>query len=500
LTFLGIDIGTSAAKAVLVDERQSTLAEGSAPLAIDMPRPGWFEQDPATWWRATDAAVGAVRTAAPKAFAALEGIGLSGQMHGAVILDREDRPIRPAILWNDGRAVAECAGLEAEVPRLPEIAGIGAMPGVTAPKLCWLRRHEPQAFARMAHVLLAKDMVRLHLTGEHATDMADAAGTLLLDEAARDWSDPILAAAGVGRSQMPRLLEGTAVSGMLRPAVAAAWGLAHSVPVAAGAGDAAAGAIGLGAVAEGDGFLSLGTSAQIFRTRDRYAPKPATLIHAFAHGLPGRWFEMAALLNGAGWLDWAARLLGIDDVAAVLGRIESEFRGPSPVLFLPYLAGERTPLNDPDARGVFAGLDHAASRETLIQAVLEGVVFALMDGQLAFGEGLGGAPLPVAGGGARSRFWIRLIASGLGRPLVRVAGADKGPAFGAARLARIAATGEAPEDVCRKPEAIETVGPGAALSAAYRERFEDFRRLYRRLRAVRQAPAATADRRQAAIP
>ena len=485
MIFLGIDIGTSAVKAVLVDERQRVLAEGAAPLRVDTPRPGWSEQDPASWWRATEMAVAAVRASAPSAFAATEAIGLSGQMHGAVALDAEDRPIRPAILWNDGRAVAECAELEAAVPGLPRIAGIAAMPGFTAPKIAWLRRHEPQTFARIAHVLLAKDLVRLHLTGEHATDMADAAGTLLLDEAARDWSDAILAAAGLSRGHVPRLLEGTAASGTVRPAVAAAWGLSCAVPVAAGTGDAAAGAVGLGAVGEGDGFLSLGTSAQIFLTRDRYEPKPETLIHAFAHALPGRWFEMAALLNGGGCLDWAARLLGIGDIGACLDRLEAEFHGPSPVLFLPYLAGERTPLNDADARGVFAHLEYATSRETIVQAVLEGVVFALMDGQLAFGKGLGGVPLAIAGGGARSRLWTRLIASGLDRPLLRVVGADKGPAFGAARLARLAFTGETPEDACRKPEVIETVEPDPALTGAYRERFENFRALYRRLRAVR---------------
>jgi xylulokinase len=485
LTFLGIDIGTSAVKAVLADHRQTILADGAAPLSIEIPRPGWCEQDPESWWRATEAAIGMVRSKAPVAWAAIHAIGLSGQMHGAVILNKADQPIRPAILWNDARAEAEGAELESAVPDLPRIAGIGAMPGFTAPKLCWLRRHEPRSFDRLARLCLAKDFVRLRLTGECATDMADAAGTLLLDEAARDWSDPILAAVGVSRAEVPRLLEGSAISGTVRPALASSWGLSHAVPVVAGAGDAAAGAIGLGAIGEGNGFLSLGTSAQIFRSRDRYEPKPETLIHTFAHALSGRWFEMAALLNGAGCLDWAAQLLGITDIAAFLGRVELAFRGPAPVLFLPYLAGERTPLNDPRARGVFANLDLGTTPETLIQAVLEGVMFALMDGQRAFGRGLGGAPLAVAGGGARSRFWLRLIASGLRRPLLRVAAAERGPAFGAARLARLGTTGEAVDEICSKPEVLETIEPDPGLADAYRERFDTFRGLYRALKAVR---------------
>ncbi|CAN5173803.1 xylulokinase [soil metagenome] len=485
LTLLGIDIGTSAVKAVLVDERQEILAESAAPLSVEKPQPGWYEQDPESWWRASGFAVGGLRTRSPAAFAAIEAIGLSGQMHGAVILDKDKQPIRPAILWNDGRADTECVELESAVPGLPLIAGIGAMPGFSAPKLCWLRRHEPLSFSRIAHVCLAKDFVRFRLTGECATDMADAAGTLLLDEAARDWSDPILAAVGLSRAQVPRLLEGNAISGTVRPAVAASWGLSAGVPVVAGAGDAAAGAIGLGAIGEGDGFLSLGTSAQIVRSRDRYQPTPETLIHTFAHALPGRWFEMAALLNGAGCLDWAAQLLGITDITVFLGSVELAFRGPASVLFLPYLAGERTPLNDPGARGVFANLELSTTRETLIQAVLEGVVFALMDGQLAFGQGLGGPPLAVAGGGSRSRFWLRLIASGFGRPLLRIAAAENGPAFGAARLARLGITGETPDEVCSKPEVLETIEPDPALADAYRQRFETFRGLYRGLKRAR---------------
>jgi xylulokinase len=484
--FLGIDIGTSAVKAVLVDERQSVVGDAAAPLATSHPRPGWSEQDPEDWWRAVEIVVGSIRTAAPSAFRDIGAIGLSGQMHGAVLLDANHAVIRPAMLWNDGRAVEECAEFERNVPGLARIAGVTAMPGFTAPKLLWLKRHEPAAFARMRRILPAKDYVRLRLTGEFATDMSDAAGTLFLDEARRDWSAPMLAACGLGRDSLPRLLEGSAPSGVLRPALREAWGIERAAMVAAGAGDAAAGAIGLGAIDEGDSFVSLGTSAQFFVTRESYRPKPERLVHAFAHALPGRWFEMAALLNGASPLGWLARLLGEGDIDALVDRVAARFRGPSPLLFLPYLSGERTPLNDPEARGVFAGLDAASDSVDLVQAVLEGVAFSLVDARDALGWH-GEGPLPVIGGGARNRFWLRLIASALGVPVGRVAGADKGPAFGAARLARLALTGEASADVCVKPPLTETIEPEPALHRAYGERIEAFRGLYRSLKARRRA-------------
>ena len=269
--------------------------------------------------------------------------------------------------------------------------------------------------------------------------MSDAAGTLLLDEGKRDWSDEVVAACCVERAALPRLLEGSAPSGALRRDVLSAWGLERDVVVAAGAGDAAAGAIGIGAIGDGDSFISLGTSAQFFVARDRYEPKPETLIHAFAHALPGRWFEMAAMLNGATVLDWIARILGEPDIGALIDRVAARFIGPSPIIFLPYLSGERTPHNDADARGVFFGLDASAGRDDLVQAVLEGVVFSLMDARLALGAaGHRVAAIAAVGGGVQSRFWMKLIAGGLGIPILRHAGAGKGPAFGAARLARLA--------------------------------------------------------------
>lgn len=494
--FVGLDIGTSAVKAVLVDDDQRVVARAAVALAPPAsPRPNWFEQDPADWWRAAEGAVAELRRAAPSALGDVAAVGLSGQMHGAVLLDASHRPLRPAILWNDGRAAAECAALTEAVPDIASIAGVMPMPGFTAPKLLWLRKHEPEIFAGAAHILLAKDFVRLRMTGAVATDMVDAAGALLLDEARRDWSAPILAAVGIERALLPRLLEGPAVSGILLPDVADAWGLPKDTIVAAGAGDVAAGAVGAGVIGDGATMISLGTSAQIFVARDRYRPRAEGTIHGFAHALPGRWFEMAALLNGASCLDWVARLLG-DDPATLLARAETRFDGPSPVTFLPYLAGERTPLNDPDACGAFARLDHATSRDDLVQAVLDGVALSLADAMAGLG-GTAARPIPMVGGGGRSRFWMMLIASALGRPLARIAGADDGPAFGAARLARMAVTGETADAVATPAAIAEIVEPDATLNRSYGERLGALRDLARSLREARDA---TADWRPAGRP
>jgi xylulokinase len=481
MILLGIDLGTSSLKAVLVDEREKVLAASSAPLKTSVPRPGWSEQDPHDWRRALEKVIGELRATAPTALGAVRALGLSGQMHGAVILDEAGEPIRPAILWNDARATEECAQLEAAVPDLPWIAGIHAMPGFTAPKLLWLKAHEPENFPRIKRIVLPKDYLRLFLTGEAATDMADAAGTLWLDQGARDWSDAMLAASGLDRSQMPALKEGPETTGSLRADVLNAWGIEGPVVAAAGAGDVAAAAIGIGAVDDGDAFISLGTSAQFFVADDRYRPKPEALIHAFAHALPKKWFRMAAMLNGATCLDLVAGVIG-GDIADLLKRAEAAYRGPSRVLFLPYLSGERTPHDDPYARGVFAGLDHDVGPLDLVQAVLEGVAFSLLEARrLMESADVRLGRVSAVGGGARSRFWMQIAANVLGIPVVRHAGGETGPAFGAARLARMALTGEKPGDVCAKPPIRDVCEPDPALTAAYAPRFEVYRKLYRAL-------------------
>jgi xylulokinase len=410
--------------------------------------------------------------------AAVRGIGLSGQMHGATLLDAADRVLRPAILWNDGRSAAECAVLEQRAPRSRAITGNLAMPGFTAPKLLWVAAHEPQIFRRIARVLLPKDYLRLRLCGEYASDMSDAAGTLWLDVARRTWSSEMLAASGLGLETMPRLVEGSEPSGTLRASIAADWGLAAGAIVAGGGGDNAAGAIGIGVIRPGDAFLSLGTSGVYFVAGERFAPAPEGGVHAFCHCLPATWHQMAVILSAASCLSWVTALTGAENEAALLADVERSDRDPG-ILFLPYLSGERTPHNDPGATGAFVGLTHDTTRADLARAVLEGVAFALADGQAALcASGTRIARVSVIGGGARSRFWGRILAAALDRPLRYHAGGEHGPAFGAARLARLAVAGEAPAAVCTAPPVEAVVEPDATLRDRYASRLETFRTLY----------------------
>jgi xylulokinase len=480
--YLGIDVGTSAVKAILVDERQAAVAEADMPLQVSRPQDLWSEQDPEAWWQAVQHAIEQLRTENPAALADVRGIGLSGQMHGAVLLDDAGRPLRPAILWNDGRSFREAQELREQHPELSHAMGVIPMPGFTAPKLLWLARHEPETFRAVRKVLLPKDYIRLKLTGSAVTEMSDAAGTWWLDEAARDWSDEALTATGLTRDHMGDLVEGSQPSGIVRAELAQQWGMRGDVVVAGGGGDAAAGAVGLGAIDDGSAFISLGTSGQLFVTTQDFSPAPEALVHSFCHAIPGRWFQMAAMLNGASCLAWAAGLLKAD-IGELLRQTEAAYRAPSSLIFLPYLAGERTPHNDPYARGVFFGLSPETRQTDLVQAVLEGVAFSFADAKQCLAQA--GTQLTHAGmigGGSRSTFWTRIFASVLDVPLMRYEGSDKGPAFGAARLARLASTGESPDAVCTAPAIIETVEPDPGLVERYAPRVEAYRRLYRSLK------------------
>lgn len=457
--YLGIDIGTSGVKAVVTDSAGAVVEQATAAVSVSRPRPLWSEQDPADWRRATDQAV---RALSGERRAAVKAIGLAGQMHGATLLGADDRPLRPAILWNDGRSFAECAELEAAEPRSREITGNLAMPGFTAPKLLWVRKHEPGVFAAARRVLLPKDYVRLTMTGDAASDMSDAAGTLWLNVAARAWSPEMLAATGLDERAMPSLHEGPENTGVLRDEVAREWGM-KPVPVAAGGGDNAAGAVGVGVTRPGDAFLSLGTSGVLFVAGDAFLPNPARAVHAFCHALPERWHQMSVMLSAASCVDWAARLAGARDAAAFIAAAEQRERMHGPEIFLPYLSGERTPHNDPHARGVLFGCDHETDAASLAQAVLEGVAFAFADGleALAAGGGRVGS-ITVIGGGARSRYWRRILAAALGRPLVYRRDGDVGPAYGAAKLAQLSLGEDEPEAVLAPPEALETTEPQAS--------------------------------------
>lgn len=481
--FLGVDIGTSAVKALIVDDRERPVVGAEVALATSRPAPGWSEQHPDVWWQAVQKALAEMAEAVPGVLGRVAAIGLSGQMHGAVLIGRDDRPLRPAILWNDGRAAAEATALNATLPDLGQIAGVPAMAGFLAPKIAWLRTHEPETLAATKHVLLPKDWVRFLLTGEFATDMCDAAGSLLLDEAHRQWAPTIAEAVGLQLEQLPRLLEGPDISGSVTAAAAAATGLPEGIPVVAGAGDAAAAGIGIGAVDDGDAFISLGTSSQLFLTTADYRPNPDALVHAFAHALPGRWFQMAAMLNGASVMAWTAGVTGVADLGTALDALAARGRAVSPITFLPYLQGERTPHDDPAARGVFFGMDGGTDSLDLLQAAVEGMAFTLVDAVAAL-ETAGPVPaiLAAVGGGSRGRFVMEVVASALGRPIRRYAGGERGPAFGVARLARLAVTGEAITDVCIKPELRDVILPHAERQAALAARLPLYRDLYRVLK------------------
>src|SRR5438105_3448361 len=481
--YLGIDLGTSELKLLLLDERHRIVATIGEPLTVSRPQPLWSEQDPADWWAALDRAMQRLRAEQPAAFGAVRAIGPSGQMHGAVLLDRDDRVLRPAIRWNDGRSGPQCAVLEAAVPMLHKIAGNQAMPGLTAPKLMWVREHEPQVFERVAKVLLPKDWLRLQLCGESVSEMSDASGTLWLDVGARRWSSELLAACGLGVDQMPRLVEGSAVSGRLRPTLAERWGLPTGIPIAGGGGDNAASAVGIGAVAPGQGFVSLGTSGVIFLTDRRFQPAPASAVHTFCHALPGRWHRMSVMLSAASALRWARELLGHTSEAALLERVaalNAMQRDQAP-LFLPYLSGERTPHNDPNAQGVLFGLTHSHDAAAVGYAVLEGISFGLLDGWMALRPDRESVQaLSLVGGGARSALWAQLLASALGVTLQVHEGGQAGGALGAARLAWLASLEDdgAEADVCRAAPLAHEYHPDPAEAALLAPRHERFRALY----------------------
>ena len=479
--FLGIDLGTSSVKSVLVDENERIVATRSVPLAVRRPAPGFSEQDPEDWWEAVLATIDAIAASCPNEIAAVAGIGLSGQMHGATLLDASGEVLRPCILWNDTRSTVECEAFELAFPRSREITGNLAMPGFTAPKLLWIRRHEPDVFARAATVLLPKAYLRWRLTGELVEEMSDASGTLWLDVGRREWSVEALHASGLTTGHMPRLVEGIAPSGTLKPELSRRWRMKPPV-VAGGAGDNAAGAIGLGAVRPGSAFVSLGTSGVVWATTSRFAPNPAAAVHTFCHALPNTWHQMGVTLSAASCLSWWSGVIGASE-ATLLAELGDIPMDPSPVLFLPYLSGERTPHNDAAVRGAFVSLSHESDRAALTRAVLEGVAFSLRDSL----DALSAAGTPIAsadviGGGSRSRVWTAILASALDRPLHRLGEGDTGAAFGAARLGRIASTGEAPETVCRPPRRLETIEPDPALRDKYAERIEAHRRLYRAMR------------------
>ena len=476
--YLGLDLGTSGLKGIVVDDAQRIVAEATAPLTVSRPADGWSEQSPADWIAAAEAVFAALPA---QTLGALKGIGLSGQMHGATLLDRADNVLRPCILWNDTRAAAEAARLDAD-PRFRALTGNIVFPGFTAPKLVWVKAHEPELFRRVAKILLPKDYLRLWLTGEHVAEMSDAAGTAWLDTGRRDWSDALLAATDLSRDHMPRLVEGSQVSGHLRPDLARRFGLPAGIVVAGGGGDNAASGIGVGVVKAGQAFVSLGTSGVLFAANDGYRPDAATAVHTFCHALPGTWHQMGVILSATDALNWFARLTGTD--AATLTGALGPLQAPAKTRFLPYLGGERTPLNDAAIRGAFIGLEHATDRDAATRAVLEGVSFAIRDCRDALAAtGTKITRLLAVGGGSKSGYWLSAIATALGTPVSLPAAGDFGGAYGAARLAIMAATGAGAE-IATLPAIDRTIDPDPALAAAFDEGHARYRAARESLRGL----------------
>lgn len=434
--YIGIDLGTSGVKAILLNEQGDVVASHTEKLTVSRPHPLWSEQDPEQWWSATDRAVKALGQ--QHSLREVKALGIAGQMHGATLLDEQQKVLRPAILWNDGRCGEECVMLENQVPQSRAITGNLMMPGFTAPKLLWVQRHEPEIFNQIDKVLLPKDYLRLRMTGDFASDMSDAAGTMWLDVAKRDWSDVMLAACKLTRAHMPALYEGSEITGTLLPDVAKAWGM-QEIAVVAGGGDNAAGAVGVGMMNAGQAMLSLGTSGVYFAVSDGFLSKPESAVHSFCHALPERWHLMSVMLSAASCLDWAAKLTGLASVPALIDAAQQADEHAEPVWFLPYLSGERTPHNNPQAKGVFFGLTHQHGPAELAQAVLEGVGFALADGMdVVHACGVQPASITLIGGGARSEYWRQMLSDISGLQLDYRTGGDVGPALGAARLAQIA--------------------------------------------------------------
>lgn len=475
--YLGLDLGTSGVKAMLIDGDQKIIGSASGSLDVSRPHSGWSEQDPAHWIRATEEAVAGLKAKFPKELSAVKGIGLSGQMHGATLLDAEDKVLRPCILWNDTRSHVEAAALDAN-PIFRKLTGNIVFPGFTAPKLAWVAKNEPDIFAKVAKVLLPKDYLRLWLTGEHISEMSDSAGTSWLDTGARKWSSELLAATGLDEKQMPSLVEGTEQAGKLRGELSYKWGMAEGVVIAGGAGDNAASACGMGTVAEGQAFVSLGTSGVLFAANASYLPKPESAVHAFCHALPKTWHQMGVILSATDALNWYSNITA-KTAAELTQELGDTLKAPSGVTFLPYLSGERTPHNDAAIRGVFIGLGHESSRAVLTQSVLEGVTFAIRDNLEALkSAGTSISRVTAIGGGSRSRYWLQSIATSLGVPVDIPADGDFGAAFGAARLGLIAATGADPRSVCSAPKTDETIEPVSGLSEAYDTAYARYRALY----------------------
>ena len=478
--FIGLDLGTSHLKGIVIDDAQNVCAEASVSLSLMRPKNGWSEQNPQDWLDATENVMASLANKVN--LKKVNAIGLSGQMHGATLLDKNDNVLRPCILWNDTRSAEEASYLDSKTI-FRNLTGNIVFPGFTAPKLAWVRKHEPNIFAKISKVLLPKDYLRLWLCGEYVAEMSDAAGTSWLDVKRRDWSDALLAETDLDRSQMPTLIEGCEISGVLKKTHASKWGLPHGVIIAGGGGDNAASAIGVGVVKAGDAFVSLGTSGVLFAASDEYQPDAASAVHTFCHALPKTWHQMGVILAATDAMNWFGEVLNssAQEMTNDLGLLKA----PSKTLFLPYLGGERTPHNDAQIRASFINLDHNADRQAMIRAVIEGVAFAFRDCFDALSStGTKINQLVAVGGGAKSEYWVQAIATTLGLPISIPVAGDYGGAFGAARLGMIA-YGINRYDVAISPKIKHIIEPVMSLHDDYLSALKSYRETYKVLKAIR---------------
>ena len=481
--YLGLDLGTSGLRGLLVQEDGSIVASAQETYSVNHPHASWSEQDPTDWTTACESVITSLRANYMEAFSDLKGIGVSGHMHGATLVDSNGGVLRPCMLWNDTRAHLEAEQLDA-LEGFQEISGNIVFPGFTAPKVLWVANNEPEIFAKISKILLPKDYMNFWLTGNYVSDMSDAAGTSWLDCGAREWSPDLLSKSGMRQDQVPDLFEGSAPIGNLRSELAERWGVGRNVTVVGGGGDNAAAACGVGALREGDAFVSLGTSGVLLAAKDSFAPMPASAVHTFCHAVPNRWYQMGVILAATDSLNWLSQILDADaaDLAGIVG---TSINGPNNMRFLPYLSGERTPHNDSAIRGAMLNIDIASTRADMVQAVMEGVSFALRDNLEALkSTGTNLSRALGIGGGAQSEFWVELVATVLDIPIDLPEKGEFGAALGAARLAIVGKTGQDPQTVMTPPKVAKTILPRGELTEKYQLAYERYKLTYPALKAL----------------
>ena len=475
--YLGLDLGTSGLKGILIDKNQDLIASAEYTYKVQKLSKGWSEQNPKDWIDACEKVIDYLLDNASGEISALRAIGISGQMHGATLLDKNSEVIRPCMLWNDTRAYKEAKNMD-EIARFREISGNIVFPGFTAPKVAWIERNEPRNFKKISCVLLPKDYLRFWLTGDLISDMSDAAGTSWLDLKNRCWSEELLNFSKLDPDKMPTLVEGSQPVGSLRAELKRKWNISGDVIIAGGAGDNAAAACGCGVISEGTGFVSLGTSGVLLAARNGCFPAPETAIHTFCHAVPEKWYQMGVILAATDCLNWLSRITekSPEDLS---NKLSKELSGPSDVIFAPYLSGERTPHNDSLTRGAFIGLDVRHDIHNVTQAVLEGVCFALKDSLLALNKtGARVEKLFATGGGVNSKFWLKSLATILNIPLSIPKKGELGAALGAARLAIIARENMSMKNVMKEPIVEETIEPCSDLLDSYEETYRVYKNIY----------------------